>query len=144
MPKFPWYSLVPRQWKDGVGLAHAHTHALEWSPASCGRFIYSLIPLVKWSLISLRVEWPLQEQLSNFLKVRKQSWILPLLLREAQMMAANWHQWNVHWLHKAHPSLTVIQIRDTCMAVSPLKPYCHTNKRHMHGSQSTQALLSYK
>ena len=39
-----------------------------------------------------------------------------------------------------------IQIRDKCMAVtaSPPKPCCHTNKRKMYGSQSTQASLSYK
>ena len=43
-----------------------------------------------------------------------------------------------------HPSLTVMQIRDKCMVVSPLKPYCHTNKRQMYGSQTTQVLLSYK
>ena len=30
--------------------------------------------------------------------------------------------------------LTVIQIRDKCMAVSAPKPYCHTNKRQMYGS----------
>ena len=30
------------------------------------------------------------------------------------------------------------------MAVSSPRPYFHTNKRQMYGSQSTQALLSYK
>ena len=30
------------------------------------------------------------------------------------------------------------------MAVSPPKPYCHTNKRQMYDSQSIQALLPYK
>ena len=29
------------------------------------------------------------------------------------------------------------------MAISPRKPYCHTNKRQMYGSQSTQASLPY-
>ena len=43
-----------------------------------------------------------------------------------------------------HPSLTAIQIRDKYIAVSPPKPYCHTNKRQMYGSQSTQTLLPYK
>ena len=33
-----------------------------------------------------------------------------------------------------HHSLTVIQIRDKCMPVSPPKTYCHTNKRQMYGS----------
>ena len=28
------------------------------------------------------------------------------------------------------------------MAVSPPKPYCHTDKRQMYGSQSTQALFA--
>ena len=37
-----------------------------------------------------------------------------------------------------------LKIREKRMAVSPPKPYCHTNKREMYGSQSTQALLSYK
>ena len=31
--------------------------------------------------------------------------------------------------------------RDKYMAVSPPKPYCHTNKRQMYSSQPTQALL---
>ena len=33
-----------------------------------------------------------------------------------------------------HPSLTIIQIIDTCMTVSQPMPYCGTNKRHMYGS----------
>ena len=37
-----------------------------------------------------------------------------------------------------------LKMRDKCMVVSPLKPYCHTNKSQMYGSQSTQALLPYK
>ena len=36
---------------------------------------------------------------------------------------------------------SAMQIRDKCMTVSPAKPYCHTNKRQMYGSESTQALL---
>ena len=35
------------------------------------------------------------------------------------------------------------KIRDKCLAVSPPKRYCHTNKRQMYSSQSTQALLPY-
>ena len=40
-----------------------------------------------------------------------------------------------------HASIPVVQIRDKCMAVSPPKSYCHTNKRQKYGSQSAQALL---
>ena len=29
------------------------------------------------------------------------------------------------------------------ICICPPKPYCHTNKRQMYGSQSTQALLSF-
>ena len=47
----------------------------------------------------------------------------------------------VSWVH---PSLSVIQIRNICMAVSPPKPYCRTHKRHMYGSQCTHTLLSNK
>ena len=44
------------------------------------------------------------------------------------------------------PSLTLIQIRDKCIAASQSTQgrYCHTNKRQMHDSQFTLALLSYK
>ena len=41
-------------------------------------------------------------------------------------------------MQSVHPSLTVVQIRDKCMTVSPPKSYCSTNKRQMYDSQSTR------
>ena len=44
----------------------------------------------------------------------------------------------------SNPSLTVIEIRDKCMAVSAPKIYCHTNERQMYGSSTSKSYCHTK